>query len=85
MTTRISDDMIIPLNNRGFNHGRTSFEGSTAGPGNHFRPANHNSGTAEFWGPCLVGDVGASMGKSCDSSHLCDFRLSCSAHKGEKA
>jgi hypothetical protein len=85
MTMKISDDMIIPVINRGFNHGRTNLKGSQFSSENHFRPANHHTGIAEFWGPCLVGDVGARMGESCDSSHLCNFRLLCSAHKGEKA
>lgn len=84
-TIQISDDMIIPLNNRGFNHGCTSFEGGKNWSGRHFRPSNHDTGAVEFGGSCLLGNVGTRMGKSCGTGNLCAVRVSCSANKGEKA
>ena len=70
---RISDDMIIPANIRGVNHGRTNFEVCQAWSGGDYRQAYLDSGLTEFGRFSRMGDVGARVGEGCYPSNIHSF------------
>ena len=73
MTMKITDDMIIPINYRGVNHGRTDIEVCQTWAGGHYRQAHLDSGLVEFGRFSRMGDVGARVGTGCHTSNIHDF------------
>ena len=50
----------------------------------HLRPLDNNRGSAYIVWPWVLDDVGHGLGKSDNTSNLCDIRVSSRNRKGEK-
>jgi hypothetical protein len=79
---KITDDMIIPTNYRGFNHGRTNLEIRQALSDGYCRQAHLYSGLAEFGRSSRLGDVGAELGEGRDTSNFHHFFVCSSQSEG---
>ena len=76
----ISDNMIIPLSERGFNYG-CSINHSPSVRG-HLRPLDYDFGLAYFLRLGLLDNVGANMGEGGNTSNFYSFQLPSGKSKG---
>ena len=79
--TRIHDNMVIPLLNRGL-YGRN--RNHSFGVGGHLRPPHHHPCSAHIFWIGLLDNVGDGLGEGDNTCNLCHIQLSNGENEGEK-